>query len=80
MAHLIEANTGNYTTTWDVTLVERFAHLYPGTAMEVMGESEPRVLYRGARCILCGRPSEHPQNLILGSHTTCAAKATTPAP
>ncbi len=61
-------------------LFERFAYLYPGTAIVTSGEPAPHVLYRGVRCIICGRSSEHPQNLILGSHTTCAAKTTTPTP
>lgn len=59
-------------------LFERFTHVYPGTAIETSGESEPRVLYRGARCLICGRASGHPQNLTFGSHPACVAKLATP--
>lgn len=61
-------------------LSERFAHLYPGTVIETTWEPEPRVLYRGARCIICGRSSKHPESLTLGCHPACATKSTTPTP
>ena len=55
-------------------LHERFAHLYPGAVPEVT-ETEPHVLYRGARCIVCARPVTHPESLMLGCHPKCLATA-----
>lgn len=52
-------------------LFERFAHLNPGTALETTREREPRVLYRGARCIICARSIKRPESLTLGCHREC---------
>lgn len=61
-------------------LFERFAYHFPGTATETMSEQEPSDLYRGARCIICGRTVTVSERLTLGSHPTCRAKVTAPAP
>ena len=49
----------------------RFLHLYPGAAPKATTEHEPRVLYRGARCIICGRVAKDPAKLTLGCHPGC---------
>jgi len=49
----------------------RFAHLHTDVAMESAPEQEPRILFRGARCIICGRAVKQPDRLITGSHATC---------
>lgn len=58
----------------------RFAHLYPGAAPEASGEHEPRVLYRGARCLICGRAAKDPTKLTLGCHLGCLVKRSEQSP
>ena len=55
-------------------LHERFADLYGETALAAKSESEPRVLYRGARCLICGRPVSDAGSRSPGCHPACLTK------
>ncbi|QLQ10121.1 MAG: hypothetical protein HZY75_06660 [Nocardioidaceae bacterium] len=55
-------------------LHEWFAHRYPEAVPEAM-ETEPRVLYRGGRCIICARSVTRPERLTLGCHPACLTTA-----
>lgn len=57
-------------------LHRRFARLYPDEPDQATMHAEPRVLYRGARCIICGRTVSGPSRLTLGCHPTCLAQLT----
>jgi hypothetical protein len=54
-------------------LHQRFAALYPDSEPLTTPAHEPRVLYRGARCVVCGRSGRDPQRLELGCHSKCLA-------
>lgn len=54
-------------------LHQRFAAFYPDSVPLMASEREPSVLYRGARCVVCGRTVRDPQRLVLGCHPKCLA-------
>lgn len=54
-------------------LCRRFAALYPDNEPAQAGEREPSVLYRGVRCVFCGRTVRDPEGLELGTHPRCLA-------
>lgn len=56
----------------------RFAHLFPEMAAQAASEQEPRVLCRGARCLICGRTVLNPTSLTVGCHTACQNKLNPP--
>lgn len=57
----------------------RFAHLHAGAAIEAAADQEPRILFRGARCVICGRTVKRPESLATGRHTSCLSKLGLPA-
>ncbi len=61
-------------------LHQRFTALYPDAAQDTPPDQAPRVLYRGARCVICGRTVKGPGRLTSGSHPACLSQLATPTP
>lgn len=56
-------------------LFATFADLYDALPARQTGGHEPGVIFRGARCVLCGRQLSKPSSLLQGLGPDCRTKA-----